>query len=550
MAILIPSKNIYQIENSKIIDNAIDKVTVSGNNISPKNEYDQTVYQETFTPPFDSKDTPSISSVADSKYNSQTGAIAHNYYAEAISYAYMRTIYREGIYVTIPKYTDRTRITKILKGINANGEPNIKHSVKYIKKTATANGRATVSTNSNGVLSTKNPSVDNIAHGALTETEGVGEISNISTSTGANLELKDGTIYFTKATKQGGAGLGVSAEAVAICNLQNHTNTGTISVTESDTNFYISGLTVLAGVELYDLAYSYYKQSTPQDQNVFPSGSYRYLTGTYTYYEPVSVDISIQGDVFTLDISNMDFETGSGNKPCSLNGSELMQQATTTNGQQTTQVLANTIINDYKNGKETATILCDINDYYQYRTEYENRKGELVITPAKTLPRNTVIVEPKKDYPTSLNPFRIHARKTLSKIMPYLYDIEVSATVKGKRNVSNNTFYPELIDAEKHYTAIIKKDEESVILAPFDTTSRLYSIDSIAVQVSSVNYPIKMSFDLHDIVIPMVMGSDGKDYPMSKNKDNTPKLFEVVGVKKYYDGAVWQELTLQEYKTV
>jgi hypothetical protein len=56
----------------------------------------------------------------------------------------------------------------------------------------------------------------------------------------------------------------------------------------------------------------------------------------------------------------------------------------------------------------------------------------------------------------------------------------------------------------------------------------------------------KMSFELYDQVIPMVYGANGEDRPMSLYKDGTPKVFSVLGVRKFYDGAVWQELSLQE----
>lgn len=59
-----------------------------------------------------------------------------------------------------------------------------------------------------------------------------------------------------------------------------------------------------------------------------------------------------------------------------------------------------------------------------------------------------------------------------------------------------------------------------------------------------------MAYQMSEYVIPMVLGADGKDKPMSINKYGKPKTFEVVGTKIYYDGAVWQELTLQEYKEV
>ena len=64
--------------------------------------------------------------------------------------------------------------------------------------------------------------------------------------------------------------------------------------------------------------------------------------------------------------------------------------------------------------------------------------------------------------------------------------------------------------------------------------------------ISIDNSTGKMSFDIGDQVIPMVYGADGKDRPMSTYQDGFPKEFEVLGKEKFYDGAVWQELYLQE----
>lgn len=57
----------------------------------------------------------------------------------------------------------------------------------------------------------------------------------------------------------------------------------------------------------------------------------------------------------------------------------------------------------------------------------------------------------------------------------------------------------------------------------------------------------KMTFEHYDKVIPMVRNGYGVDEPMSLTSKNSAKVFEVVGVRVYYDGAVWQELTLKEF---
>lgn len=65
-------------------------------------------------------------------------------------------------------------------------------------------------------------------------------------------------------------------------------------------------------------------------------------------------------------------------------------------------------------------------------------------------------------------------------------------------------------------------------------------------KVISIDKSDKMCFHIGDEVVPMVFNYLGQDAPMSLYKDGSPKVFSVIGTKIFYDGAVWQELTLQE----
>lgn len=56
---------------------------------------------------------------------------------------------------------------------------------------------------------------------------------------------------------------------------------------------------------------------------------------------------------------------------------------------------------------------------------------------------------------------------------------------------------------------------------------------------------LPMTFSIGDIVKPMIYSVGGVDKPMSLYNGKA-KTFRVVGRKPYYNGAVWQELTLQE----
>jgi hypothetical protein len=70
--------------------------------------------------------------------------------------------------------------------------------------------------------------------------------------------------------------------------------------------------------------------------------------------------------------------------------------------------------------------------------------------------------------------------------------------------------------------------------------------DSDGKKVISTLTSEKMSFNLYDEVVPMVKNSLGFDEPMSLNDDGNYNIFSVLGSKIYFDGAVWQELSLQE----
>ena len=56
----------------------------------------------------------------------------------------------------------------------------------------------------------------------------------------------------------------------------------------------------------------------------------------------------------------------------------------------------------------------------------------------------------------------------------------------------------------------------------------------------------KMMFEHYDKVVPMVRSGRRKELAMSYTADGLAKVFEVVGVRVFFDGAVWQELTLRE----
>lgn len=160
------------------------------------------------------------------------------------------------------------------------------------------------------------------------------------------------------------------------------------------------------------------------------------------YYDSNKIRSPILKSADIKIYNNVDWKVvayGNGDKPFVINEnkSKLLQTNTTNGSQIQSDLLANAVLKEYKDGKETATLLCSISDYYD---------------------------------------------------------------TNGNKTISTET-------------------------------------------------SDKMCFDIGDEVVPYVKSANGSDVPMSLKKDGTAKEFEVIGTRIYYDGAVWQELTLLE-KTI
>lgn len=150
------------------------------------------------------------------------------------------------------------------------------------------------------------------------------------------------------------------------------------------------------------------------------------------------------------------------------------------------------------------------------------------------------------------------------KIMDYRIDTEnmvirnLNSEEVGVISISKNEFiqpnniYKEVDGTEKpavkylfeNLLADYKNGKETATIRC--SISDYYDYDTKEKVISIEGGGLPMKFNLYDEVIPMVYGYDGKDRPMSLYKDGTPKRFQVLGTKIYYDGAVWQELSLQE----
>ena len=99
----------------------------------------------------------------------------------------------------------------------------------------------------------------------------------------------------------------------------------------------------------------------------------------------------------------------------------------------------------------------------------------------------------------------------------------------------------------KSYNCITIREAYSICDAAGSTKSQRYYLIGTVVSVQDTYYGKMIIRDsTGELLVYGSYGADGKDRPMSLYKDGSAKVFQVLGSKIFYDGAVWQELSLQE----
>lgn len=421
MAIVIPSKNIYQKENPKVRDNVIERIEVNAVEVVPDNEYETPVYNQEII--FDSsKSQEQTQNDKNLSYVTMDGGTYDNSnytpYGEAIVYNSITGIYLNGS-IEIAKSNYNKKIVKIFSDENLP----IKKTAKCIIHNGTCKYIADIQRNPFDFTSITNielveRNINNLYTSEILPDEIISE-------TEANIyqEYKNSMGILTVIDKTAYNKLVYND---VLSNLSN------ILITETENSFVFDYI-VLCG------AYIDGCSSTKFIENLTYQKTTINLNGDSKYYEPSTIELTVYGNTIGIDLQDKTvYINGETQKKVhSFDGNELMQ--TTNYIKDTGEPAIVKMYGDtqlaYSRGKETATIRCSISDYYDY-----------------------------------------------------------------------------------------------------DTDEKLISVDKSTG---------KMSFKLYDQVIPMVYTNNG-DKPMSLYKDGTPKIFQVLGSKIYYDGAVWQELSLQE----
>lgn len=560
MALIISSKNIFDIDNPKVISNQIDKIESSVVDVVLDNKYNEAVSNNDIYEGFKKEGDPIPDK--DVKLLNTLGKVI--YFIGA--YIYADNQYYISKTINIPIQYDIAHIVdSILLGLNKDGETNIKYSCSGEVNIGTTNAAIVVSVITNGMA------LESWSSGALPPSE---FYPTEKTSAAFNIPTDDNVSY----TNNDAIDTVVTAEI----DIPTKDNLGTVTASkvtiDGQDYLQLDLQNILCGIRITKLAARGNAFPLPSNSNSY-MGSFQ--GGVYTEYIPKRVSISVYGNTIGIDLKDNTVTIGNGKQTYSFTGNELLQtgsdietdigltkyntdnvfsydiiaykgikvkvgdkirysnqdlQVATVNEDKITftntefgndlevdstivaeyfadaiDIRYNKVIDEWRNGKEVATIRCGITDYY-------DENDNLVVSP----------------YGKKSN-VRISLGDDLFSKDDYI-DYEISTTsglnvgdileYKGERTTYS-------YDGDYYYVRVLKNGAFAQKAGQGYFTAQKVE-------------ELPMTINIGDTVIPYVFGANGKDKPMSLYSNGNPKKFNVVGKRLISDGGVWQTLTLQE----
>lgn len=392
MAIRIPSKNIYNIETQKVRNNVIQTASVEQVVVSPNNEYEIPIYNKVIPLNWNTENNSGGENDIDRAdfegYPAvAVGTISYNRYAD--------------IEITINKIENNKLISKIYNSVREGSKTSYTQISKkyqenvlyyqvqdayqydyenyaydshfdFEKIKSYSSSKTTLSTKTMGDIAKVNIHFEaNDENGEYYEERFVESWKTPELLTPTQFDINasiSGLIYGGNLTAGIPTNFSVDEEKLS-----------DLEITDNGESFTIKIPKVFVGRTMYAVATAIYTYNPTQYNGLYPAKvveiQQNVVRGEITIYGD-TIGISLEnGNISYIKNSNGETVEGSGNNPYTLGGNELLQSGGTVNGEPITKHLASNVLREYSNGKETVSILCSIDKYY-------DKNGNLVIDPS------------------------------------------------------------------------------------------------------------------------------------------------------------------------
>jgi hypothetical protein len=596
MAIVIPSKNIFNKQNSKILDNVIERIEVGAVEVAPDNDYEATVYNANIS--FDLNSLTVVENSDKEKYTQQSNSMDETMeYDGGYVYFDNKVKYLEST-IIIPKQQNNKVISKLYYGNDDENDNKVKYSLRLNKTSKSVSATVKLGYTTTELVS-----------------KSYGEVVDEGNKTQEDINLP-----LTIKNTEGGI-------VVSVEGLKDETNMS-VNVEDDGESYKLSYKV---------LVYMYSEWYTGGYSNVIGSPGYTTQTitakGMVEEYTPLALEITVYGDTIGIDLKDKTvyINGDTAKKVESFSGNELMQtgssvettadaslvkfdvdifagvgylvmaKRTTDDTSYALEIKTTTVetnkdktfvipegemytawgeayltpegipesfkvvsvkkvlnivkymydntLKQYEKGKETATVTCYFSDYY------DNVRGKKNTLYNMRYKDDTFIVLNENAHSICLQYYgdddTYQDRGEISSIngegkYSFKFTKSESFSRLGVRVFVNSEAYTAVtFDASnltngEQYTAVLnitKYAGNELRFSELRVVKKIISMDSSTGG---------MHFNIGDKVIPMVCDINRKDKPMSFYEDGTPKVFEVLGMDFVYDGEPLQRLHLQE----
>ena len=556
MAIIIPSKHIYNKDNDKIRDNVIDRIEVSAKEALPNNEYETPVYNSQQI-----VDKTAMKSISTIQRNTVGNVIAYSGMGSGFScnIASIEVFDIKTIHLSIfiKKIQKNSLVSKIYYEKDNDGNNQIKYSIYGKTNKGACSQSITWSPPSSAWAGEGEATFSNYGKISFTE-DTIGEEEN-------RIDLY-ATRSYTKEKEY--------SNSVVTSNFTPQDVSNVTSFVELEDRYLIE----------IDFVVSMKVAMLGGFGDTITNGGYNTtLVGTYEEYIPTEIEITIYGNTIGIDLTDKTvyIPDENGNKPFSVEGNELMQ--TSNYSVKYKNPISVTIGSELGSSAEFALYeLYGSNLSVGQILHYSKEEAEVKETPEETGDPYIIRIKSNGVWAKATGKtITAYLSKTGNNAIDENYKKTQNLYKKGKETATilcdiydNYDIQLEVLDYsllddgnvwcrlnaksvnlinDLHGNYIYLNGIEGFVQDVDETELWLFvyfysskAVDYLKTYEITISAKLNLCFKIGDIVIPMVYGANGNDKPMSKYKSGSPKKFKVLGTRIFYDGAVWQELTLQE----